>query len=87
MEEIVGYLDKCWTRREPINFYLLEDRYSDGNWDRSSLIDAIRYIYLSDSFANDFWVAFMDGHQHPLEASSMTEAFSAEDRNEMIKLG
>lgn len=87
MEELVGYLDKSWTRKETINFYQLEDRYSDGNWDRSTLIDAIRYIYLSKTFADEFWVAFMDGHQHPVEASLMTEPCSDEERNEMIKLG
>jgi len=36
IDELVGYLDKCWMRKEVPNFYDLEDRYSvytgDGDW-------------------------------------------------------
>ena len=58
IEELVGYLDKCWRSKEIPNFDDLEDRYGvhegDGDWNRSLLIDAIRYIRLSDKFADEF---------------------------------
>jgi metal-responsive CopG/Arc/MetJ family transcriptional regulator len=91
IEELVGYLNKCWMKKEVTNFYDLEDRYGvyigDGDWDRSLLIDAIRYIRLSNTFTEEFWVEFMRGHNHPSEASSMVDDCDDDERLAMLAIG
>ena len=91
IEELVGYLDKCWMSKDIPNFYDLEDRYSvhagDGDWDRSRLIDSIRYIRLSDTFAEEFWVEFMREDRHPVEASSMALDCDDHERLQMLTIG
>lgn len=91
IEELVGYLDKCWRSKEIPNFDDLEDRYGvhegDGDWNRSLLIDAIRYIRLSDKFADEFWEEFMNNHKHPVEASGMIDDCDDNERLEMLTVG
>ena len=91
IEELVGFLDKCWVSQKIPSFYELEDRYNvhagDGDWDRSQLIDSIRYIFLSNTFADEFWVKFMSGHKHPVEASYISEDCDDDERLEMLTIG
>lgn len=79
MQSLIKFLDSEWLNKKVYSFYDLEDRfgsrYDNTEWDRGSLIIALRYAYLSQKFDTSFWQKLIGPTKHPLEASSITREF------------
>ena len=75
-----GWLDELWLKRAPTpTFYELEDRfggrYRDGEWDRSGLIGACRYAFLSKRFDAALFDRLVAPGEHPVEAAGINEPY------------
>ena len=81
--ELLKYLDAQWLAKKIPTFYALEDYYDVRSgrspWERTSLIRACRYMFLSDLFDRSFWAALLKGSDHPTEAKSVAEKFETSD--------
>lgn len=83
IKALADSLDKAFMSGEaPPTVYDLEDklhvRYSN-DWDRSNLIDALRYMSLCPGrFSTDFWAAMTRDAGAPAEANSFYENFRPE---------
>ncbi|WP_425222017.1 hypothetical protein [Pseudomonas sp.] len=82
IDELSSFLDQRWIDKNFITFYDLEDHYSvSGNhhpgpvWDRSSLVDACRYMYLNDMFDEHLWGKLCENMKCPTEAHSIRQEF------------
>ena len=75
VDELTKFFDDRWQEKAVPSFYKLEDYYDvrggRGFWDRSKLIHTCRYIFLSDSFDDEFWGSLLKGSDHPTEAKSI----------------
>jgi hypothetical protein len=91
MEQLARYLDRCNSTGKVVNFYELEEAFriheADSDWSRSLLIEAVRYLFNSDSFTAEFWESLMGTHQHPLEASGIRIPIDSAERTELVRLG
>ena len=76
------FLDKNWINEKCFTFYELERhfglRQGNSDWDRSSLISSLRYMYLTQAFDEKFWSTLLTPMQHPSEARYLTADFDPE---------
>ena len=86
MEELSKLLDDHWIGKKPITFYDLESHYGIHGtchpgeiWDRASLIDACRYMYLNQLFDDSFWSTLCENGQCPSEAHSICRQFRPDE--------
>jgi hypothetical protein len=80
MRALMTWLDELWLKRAPTpTFYELEDRfggrYRDGEWDRSGLIGACRYAFLSKRFDAALFDRLVAPGEHPVEAAGINEPY------------
>jgi len=83
IKEVYDLLDSVWVSHQEITFYQLENPYRFGDKNlgianlRKDLVAIARYLYLHNSFDNEFWEQFMSNA--PQEASVITEPWSDEE--------
>lgn len=78
LSALLQKLDDTWLSGSVPNFYKIEQDYGGRHGaplSRESLIDALRYAYLSNRFGPDFFAAVLAPGSYPIEASSITTAF------------
>lgn len=80
VDEITGYADREWLEKRYYNFYEYEKYYNCRvnpvmGISRSTLISVFRYMFLRDSFDQQFWDKLLEPMQHPIEASGITRDF------------
>jgi len=84
IDDLAQLLDERWREEKPLSFYKLEDyfelRLGKSDWNRATLMQACRYLYLEEAFDQDFWKRVLKRGDHPVEAGSITRKF---DRTEM----
>jgi len=75
VSELIVLLDEAWTAKKPISFYDVEDALgihgvarSSSNWQRWKLVSACRYLFLSESFDDEFWKTLLKNGDCPSEA-------------------
>lgn len=82
--ELVEFLDKKWSEKEPVTFYQLEGIYRNS-WQgenlRPDLIRCLRYFFLNGGFDEEFWDTILTPMEYPTEASRITKQF---DKNELL---
>ena len=73
--ELIIILDDAWMAKKPLSFYDVETALgihgaarSLSNWERWKLVSACRYLFLSGSFDNEFWVGLLKNGECPSEA-------------------
>lgn len=83
IEALITFLDKEWLNGKLYNFYELEDyfnvRYGSSDWERYTLIYALKYAYLYGAFDEKFWEKMVEPMKHPSEAGSITSKFIREE--------
>ena len=81
--ELGKYLDEKWLAKEAVTFYELESRYdirgSSPAWDRGTLIDACRYMYLNKMFDENFWDTLINPGDCPTEAKTISYTYEEKD--------
>lgn len=85
LSKLLRFLDEQMLKDRLYTFYQLEDyfriRHGDSEWDRSTLIGAFRYMFLTKNFERKFWDTLLTPMEHPSEARSIIGKF---DRDEDI---
>lgn len=82
LNELVAYLDDAWLKKAVPTFYELEKHYDirqgGSDWSRGKLIQACRYIHLSESFDKAFWERLLAPTEHLTEAQAITRELDRE---------
>lgn len=73
-----NYLEDFSVRKQKITFYQLEKAYRSKDWDRDKLINACRYMYLNEMFA-ELWSTILTPSEHPVEAGIITKELDRAD--------
>lgn len=71
---VVEYADKEWRDKKYYTFYQYEAKFG-GRENRHALIAIFRYMFLNETFDNEFWETLIKPQEHPVEASSITSKF------------
>jgi len=75
--DLLRYMDQHWEGNETLTFYDLESFYdvrgTNPVWDRSALIGACRYIFLSRRFDQNFWSTLLENGKCPTEAHGIAD--------------
>ena len=81
VDELGDYLDRLWRAGNPPSFYQIEDYYdvigstgTNNGWNRSMLLRACRYLFLTRLFDKAFWQAVTENGRCPTEAHSLTNS-------------
>lgn len=72
MLSLYGYLKDLWQRNEKLTFNDLEKAYKSKDWNREKLINACRYMFLSEMFL-EHWESLLSGDDNPVEAKQITK--------------
>lgn len=78
MRELMTFLDDRWGKGIAPDFHEIEASFSEREpkiWDRSRLIKALRYTFLSDRFDKTLFDALRGFEQKPFDASGITRKF------------
>ena len=78
MRELMTFLDQRWSEGHVPSFYELETHYDvrgNSKWDRSGLIHALRYAFLSGRFDEGFYATLRKRGDHPAEAAGIADPF------------
>jgi hypothetical protein len=80
LDELSKFAHDRWREKKFFTFHDLESRYhvrsGRTKWDRSALIHACRYMYLSDSFDAEFWDTLLSDSSYPAEAKMISKQFA-----------
>lgn len=73
--KVTSYADREWCNKKYYTYYEYENKFG-GKAVRDHLIAIFRYMFLSDTFDEEFWNILLRSQEHPIEASSITSKFN-----------
>ena len=86
-EKVLNFVDQQWLNKKLYTFDELENEFG-GKWDeefgRMSLVNIMRYAYLSDLFDEELWNQLLTPMGRPSEASYVTRKFERKDDVDFI---
>jgi hypothetical protein len=79
LSQLGFFIEQAWMKRKSRTFYEIEKEFDGDPWNRAKLINACRYMFLSERFSGVWEDCLKDG-DCPIEAKSITRKF---DRKEL----